>query len=80
MTPTGKVERVWMDERRSVAVDEIGTKIDFGMLKLGIESFIPLSLKKSANAFKRSVTSSVISIEECTSSSTSESPRLMVGI
>ena len=51
MTPTGKVERVWMDERRSVAVDEIGTGI-----YLGIESSIPLSLKKSTNVFSGLVT------------------------
>ena len=69
-----------MDERRSAVFYEIGTKIDFGMLKLGIESPIPLSLNKSANVFKGSVTSSVTSTKECTSSSTSESPRSMVGI
>ena len=80
MTPTGKVERVWMDERRSVAVDEIGTKTNFGMLKLGIESSIPLSLNKSANVFKGSVTSFVIGTEECTSSSTSELLRSMASV
>ena len=80
MTSAGKVERVWMDERRSATVDEIGIETYFGIFKLGIESSIPLSLKKYANFFKGSVTSSVTSTEECTSSSTSESLRSMVGV
>ena len=52
MTPVGNVERVWMDERRSIAVDEIGTGKYFGIFKLGIESSIPLSLNKYANFFQ----------------------------
>ena len=51
MTPAGKVERVWMDERRSVAVDEIGTGT-----YLGIDSSIPLSLNKYENVYSGSIT------------------------
>ena len=63
MTPAGKVERLWMDER-SDAVDEIGIEKDFGIFKLGIESSIPLSLNKYTNVFKVLVTSSVTSTNE----------------
>ena len=59
MTPAWRVERVWMDERSDV-VDEIGIETDFGMLKLGIESPIPLSSNKYAKFFIGSITSSLI--------------------
>ena len=56
MTPAGKVERVWMDERSNAEVDELDLEVDCEIFGTRIEPFIPLPLNKSIHSCKYSST------------------------